>query len=73
MILINVFTVQLIHLYNQKMYTAIFNKTAIGTPNENDNKIEIDIGIATYPHGTDMPFIKYFDDKNKYILILLEN
>ena len=29
------------------------------------HKILDDDGITTYLHGTNMPFIKYFDDKDK--------
>ena len=30
------------------------------TPNENDKKILVDDGITTYPHRTNIPFIKDF-------------
>ena len=37
------------------------------TPNENDKEILVDDGITTHPQRIYMPFIKYFDDKDKDI------
>ena len=42
------------------------------TPNENAKEILDDHGITTYPHGTNFPFIKYFDGKDKDILYSLQ-
>ena len=57
---------------NHKIYIVICNKTAMHTPNENAKEILDDHGITTYPHGTNFPFIKYFDGKDKDILYSLQ-
>ena len=35
------------------------------SPNKNDEEIVADDVITTYPHGTSIVFIKYFDDTDK--------
>ena len=47
------------------MYAVTCNNIAMGTSNGNGKNFLDDIGITTFSHGKNMPFIKYVDDKNK--------
>ena len=49
---------------NHKIYTVSSNKTANCNPNENDEEILDKAGIMTHPDWSNIPFIKYFDDKD---------
>ena len=50
--------------YNQKIYRIICNTITMCNPNENDKELQDDDRITTYPHASNIPLIKDFDDKN---------
>ena len=47
---------------NHKVYTVTINKSAVS--NGDDKEIQDEGRITTYLHRSNIPFIKYFDDKD---------
>ena len=50
--------------YNHKIYIVTSNKIGMRNPYEENKKLQDNDTITTYSHGTNIPFIKYFADKD---------
>ena len=50
--------------FNHKIYIATSNKMGMRNPNEKDKELQDNDRITTYPHGTNIPFTKFFADKD---------
>ena len=48
--------------YNYKIHSATCNKIVAWNPN--DNELQHSNRITTHPHGSNVPLILFFDDKD---------